>query len=310
MLPIDESKNYSPKVSVIIATYNREKYLKVAIASVLQQTYVNFELIIIDDGSTDNTLKLVKNFSDPRMNYIYQNNKGRSSARNRGISIAKGQYITFLDSDDLYLPTKLALQVNYMDNHPEVGMIYTSAYCIDEAGDFIRHKYKAKASGSIYKKIAFFVPVTITLPTVMIRREILTKIGGFDENMNRFEDTDMWRRISKITRIDAINSYTCKLRTHADNALVSQNPKKLVQSLHYYAQKILKEDNQESLLARHAGIGNFYYHYAHSMKSVPHWDNFVKELLECAFIYWPLTRIRIRIDNILIYIKNVLRGRS
>lgn len=279
----------TPYVSIIIATFNREKLLREAIHSVFAQTYQNFELIIIDDGSTDNTSSMIKEFTDSRLHYQHLPNQGRSKARNVGLSLAKGKYITFLDSDDLYHPEKLALQTAYLDAHPETGMIYTSAYCIDETGNLLKHQYEAIYSGNIYKSIAFFVPVTITLPTVMVRREVIDKAGNFDENMHRFEDTDLWRRISKVTRIDAINEYTCKLRTHSDNHLLAQNPKQLVKAIHYYAKKIIHEDKKLlTAFELHKGLGGLYHYYASAMLTVPGWEHFGKKLLNRAYHYWPL----------------------
>ncbi|OJV90496.1 MAG: hypothetical protein BGO43_06515 [Gammaproteobacteria bacterium 39-13] len=294
----------SPKVSIILATYNREKFLREAVISVLEQTYQDFELIIIDDGSTDNTRSLITEFSDPRIQYKYQVNKGRSNARNVGLQIARGHYITFLDSDDLYLPQKLALQIEFLDNNLQVGMVYTSAYCINESGNILSHKYKATCSGSIYKKIAFFVPVTITLPTVMTRREIFLKTGFFDENMSRFEDTDMWRRISKITHVSAMSEYTCKLRTHSENHILSQNPQQIVDAIHYYAKKIMQEDRNMSIIALKRGLGGLYHHYGHTMMYIPGWKSFAVELLESAYNYWPLYRYpKISYKAIFNYIK-------
>ncbi len=306
-MPQETDTKHFPKVSIIIATYNREKFLREAIASVFKQTYQDFELIIVDDGSIDNTRQLVTEFHDTRLRYIYQNNKGRSNARNVGLKHAKGSYFTFLDSDDVYLPEKLALQVAYLDKHTHVGMVYSSAYCIDDIGDLIPYKYTATESGSIYKKIAFFLPVTITLPTVMARREIFLKAGKFDENMNRFEDTDMWRRISKITRIEAMNIYTCKLRTHTDNHLLSQNPQKIVDAIHYYAQKIMQEDSEMSTITIKHGLGRLYHHYGCTMIHIPEWKPYALELLESAYNYWPLYRYpKLRYSSIISYVKKKL----
>ncbi len=281
----------SPTVSIIIATFNREKLLKEAIESVLVQTFSDYELLIIDDGSSDNTRDMIQSFDNPKIKYIYQKNKGRSVARNVGLNLAKGKYITFLDSDDLYLPNKLMMQVKHLDAHPHIGMIYTSAYCMDEDGNKLAHHYRATVSGSIYKKVAFFMPVTITLPTVMVRQKIIRQVGGFDEKMYRFEDTDMWRRLSKITNIHAIDEFSCKLRTHQDNQLLSQNPLEIIKALHYYANKILDEDKEIHWITKYRGIGILYHHYAIAFFRVPEWHQYGKELLQYAYRYWPLCKL-------------------
>lgn len=259
----------SPRVSVIIPTYNRAQYILEAIESVLSQDYPNFEVIVVDDGSTDHTAELIGTVNDSRLRYIRQQNQGRSSARNRALAIANGDFITFLDSDDLYLPRKIALQVEYLLKHPETGMIYTSAHCIDDDGNMLQHKYEATVSGMIYEQIAFFQPVTITLPTVMTRRQVLDRIGGFDEKMHRFEDTDMWRRISKSYRIDALPVFSCKLRTHDDNSLRNQNPSQIVDALNYYSQKIAKEDIDINPNIRNWGLARLYRYYGAAMMTVP-----------------------------------------
>lgn len=280
-----------PRVSVIIPTYNRGHFIGDAIASVLSQDFADFELIVVDDGSTDQTEAAVLKFSDARVIYVRQENSGRSHARNRALALSRGGYIAFLDSDDMYLPGKLSLQVDYLDRHSSVGMVYTSAHCVDYSGNPLKDNYIASVSGWIYGSVAFFRPVTITLPTVMARRELFTLAGQFDENMHRFEDTDMWRRISKITQINALPAFTCKLRTHADNTLASQNPKQIMSALDYYVEKILREDQVIKPWTRNRGIGNLYYYYARAFLTVPEWNNLGRGLLTLSYQFWPTLRI-------------------
>lgn len=278
-------RNDTDLVSIIIPTYNRAEFIAEAIISVLSQTYSNIELIVIDDGSTDNTQQIVSTIIDKRLTYIKQNNRGRSNARNYALSLATGKYITFLDSDDLYLPNKIELQVSYLKNHPGVGMVYTSAHCIDTDGKLLDHKYTASTSGLIYQSIAFFTPVTITLPTVMTYKSVLDQVGGFDENMDRFEDTDMWRRISKRYRIDAMPDFTCLLRTHEDNSLHSQSPHKICSALDYYANKITNEDIEVDITVRNKGLSGLYNYYAYAFLSVPQFAESGKRLIKTAKKY-------------------------
>ena len=273
------------KVSVIIPTYNRARYVRESIQSVLSQTYGDLEVIVVDDGSTDETAEVIGAISDPRLRYLRQDHVGRSKARNYGLSVARGKYIAFLDSDDLYLPNKVELQVDYLNKHPGTGMVYTSAYCIDDVGELLPHKYEATASGSIYEQIAFFVPVTITLPTVMTYREIFNRVGGFDENMDRFEDTDMWRRISKCYQIEAIKDYTCKLRTHHSNSLLNQRPEQISRALEYYSKKIMSEDKEINLKVRKKGLAALFRYYGHALTTVPHFSSAGKDLLRAADDY-------------------------
>lgn len=269
-----------PLVSVILPTYNRGHLLRESIFSVLNQTYRNFELIVVDDGSTDETASVVAAIADSRIRYVYQQNGGRSKARNHALSLAQGELIAFLDSDDIYLPDKLARQVVYLQSHPGTRMIYTSAHCIDASGQYLEHKYYAEKSGHLYEDIAFFTPVTITLPTVMAYKEIFDHVGGFDEGMHRFEDTDMWRRISKICRIDAMPEFTCLLRTHAGNVLESQCGASIENSILYYAEKIMAEDNDIDLAVRYGGIAGLFRYYGLAMLSVPRFSEVGVRLLE------------------------------
>lgn len=284
-----QTKLFIPTVSVIIPTYNRKKLISESIQSVLDQTFQDFEIIVVDDGSTDGTAEVIKLFPTEKLKYVYQKNSGRSNARNHALRLAKGRYVAFLDSDDLYLPGKLELQVGYMEEHSEVSMIYTSAYCMDENGNLINHHYDAKVSGWIYKYIAFFVPVTITLPTVMIRREVFDKVGGFDEKMERFEDTDMWRRISKHFYIGAITEPTCKLRTHSDNSLIAQDPQKIVKALDYYASKIFREDTEVGTITLRKGVSVLYQYYGYALLTQSEWASLGRALLYKALASWPLS---------------------
>lgn len=264
MSPTSERK--SIEVSVILPTYNRAAFLRAAVESVLSQSLRDLELIVVDDGSTDGTRETIGAFCDDRLVYVRtEENHGRSAARNLAIRLARGRYIAFIDSDDEYLPDKCEMQVAYLRMNPDVGMLYTSAICIDEAGNPLAGSYTAAASGSLYREIAFFVPLTITLPTVMIRKEILDTVGGFDPRLNRFEDTDLWRRVAKRYRIGALDVPTCRLRTHAGNALAMQCPKGIVDAIDGYVQKIFAEDGDHGVDFLKRGAAGLFAHYGLAM---------------------------------------------
>ena len=276
-----------PNVSVIIPTYNRERFIREAVVSALEQSYRDFEVIVIDDGSTDATGEIIHSLGSDRVRYVYQANTGRSAARNRGLREARGRYIAFLDSDDLYLKEKLALQVQFMDRHPQFGMVYTSAYCIDENGARLKHTYEASAAGRIYEQIAFFRPVTITLPTVMLRREVVDAVGNFDERMTRFEDTDYWRRVSKQHQIGALPDYTCEVRSHKENELSAHEPSAIRASVMYYIEKVLRDDTAVPQAVRRQGAGRLCLHYAEACLSQRGFRDEGKALFAAAFCYWP-----------------------
>jgi glycosyltransferase involved in cell wall biosynthesis len=194
----------APLVTVIIPTYNRAHLLSRAIRSVLCQTFQEWELIIVDDGSVDNTEEIVKSFSDPRIRYIrHQANRGSSAARNTGIQMARGKYIAFLDSDDEWLPEKLEKQLNIFENSDdEVGVVYTGAVFIDDENGKQRIK-KPRAKGWIFIEELAFNPVGST-SRVMVKRECFDKCGGFDEEMPCHEDWDMWIRLAEQYKFDYV----------------------------------------------------------------------------------------------------------
>ena len=277
-----------PTVSVIIPTYNRASMLNEAIQSVLDQTYSDYEIVVVDDGSTDNTRNVVNKFSDKRVRYVFQENRGRSNARNHGISLAQGRYIAFLDSDDLFLPHKLERQVIALNENAEFGMVYSSAICTDEQGKEMGCMYKATASGWIYSKVAFYVPLTIILPTVMLRTEVLSQLGGFDENMERFEDTDMWRRVARKFKILAIPEPLCRIRTHSDNELANQDPEKILGALKYYVDKAFDEDQGESRIFLRRAAARFYCRYGLAVLLNPEWHDSARRFLVYSIKHWPL----------------------
>lgn len=203
--------NKEPLISVIIPTYNMEKYITDAIDSALAQTYKNVEIIVVDDGSTDFTINILKKYNS-KIKYFYQKNKGPSAARNVGIKYAKGEYIAFLDSDDVWLPRKLELQVKYFSENAFRGLIYTGYYTIDETGETVEiHKIEDFSKNKVLKDL-FFKNVISTASTIMVNRECFEESGGFDENLAVAEDWDMWLRIIKRYDFDYISEPLVKVK--------------------------------------------------------------------------------------------------
>ncbi len=281
-----------PTVSIVIPTYNRSDLLKVALISCLEQTYRDFEVIVVDDGSTDDTKQMVESLNSEKVQYIYQENCGRSKARNNGIAQARGKYITFLDSDDIYLPQKLAVQVKTLDQNPAFGMVYSSAFNVDIDGEIHPYVYPATASGNIYKEIALYLPLTICLPTVMARREVFEKVGVFDERQNRFEDTDMWRRISKQYKILAIEEPLCKIRYHEGNEM--EHPDKIFKALKYYTEKVLREDTLRYGFHLRFLAAHLCAHYGLAVHNHvnPAYQQYSHHFIRLAFKYSPLWCLR------------------
>jgi glycosyltransferase involved in cell wall biosynthesis len=182
-----------PKVSVIIPTYNRGSLIKRAVDSVLSQTFKDYEIIIIDDGSKDDTKDVLAPYMD-RVRYVHQANAGISKARNHGIELAKGQYIAFLDSDDYWAPEKLEVQAEILDGNPKVGIVYGRMPIVNEHGEVLG----MKPNGPSGKNFQELLRVWGDLPTssVMTRKECFDRVGVFDPDLPPMEDIDMWIRIA------------------------------------------------------------------------------------------------------------------
>jgi glycosyltransferase involved in cell wall biosynthesis len=194
-------------LSVIIPTYNRAHLVGRAIQSVLDQTYQDFELIIVDDGSTDNTEEVVKSFNDKRVRYIkHERNKGVSAARNTGIKATRSKYIAFQDSDDIWQPEKLKKQMAAFSSAPsKCGVVYTGFFRRVEGGIkiYIPPPTIAQKEGDIYNSLLkgnFVAP-----PAAVVKRECLEKVGVFDEHLPLFEDWDLWIRTSKYYHFKCID---------------------------------------------------------------------------------------------------------
>ncbi len=208
-----------PLVSVIIATYNRADLVAKAVESALNQTYKNIEIVVVDDGSTDNTRQALRQY-EGRIEYIYQERSERSKARNVGFRHSSGDFIAFLDSDDLWLPTKIEKQVQVLNEKPDVGVIYADAQFIDRSGD----TYDGEICLDVLKRMRqdFYEDLMtdniVGSPSaVLVRRECLVKAGLFDESMNACEDLDLWIRLARHCRFHKIELPLLQFRIHTGN---------------------------------------------------------------------------------------------
>lgn len=221
-------------VSVIIPVFNGEKYIAHALESVYSQTYRNFEVICIDDGSTDNSAGIIRNFES--VIYHYQENRGIPAARNTGIKLSQGELIAFLNQDDIWFPDKLRFQVNYLLEHPEVAMVHTNI-SISKNGTTIaselpinnRHK-----CFSIFDEL--YLGNFINSFTVIVRRECLGVSGLFDEEIRITSDYDLWLRIAANFGIGYQDVVTGTYRLHSNN--LSNNPLPVVKDVIKVLKKI------------------------------------------------------------------------
>ncbi len=207
----------SPLVSVVIPVFNRETLVKGAIDSVLKQTYQNIEIIVIDDGSTDNTYTVLRQYEEQypdKFRVIRQQNTGQVVAKNNGIQKSSGELIAFLDSDDLWLPDKLEKQVPLFTNN--VGLVYCGINEIDDKGNFIRTvSCESGMRGQIYHKL--LVRNRMTGGTVVVSRSAIDKVGLFDPQLMAAENWDLWIRISKDYLVDYVDEPLMNYRKHAGN---------------------------------------------------------------------------------------------
>jgi glycosyltransferase involved in cell wall biosynthesis len=210
----------TPKVSVIIPTYNQSQYLAVTIRSALDQTLDgDIEVIVVDDGSTDSTPELVRNFP---IRYVRQENRGVACARNTGIELARGEYIAFLDSDDVLLQNALRRGVAVLDKHSEIGFSYGQAYLTDQNGR-VSGIWKSRFSGQSTtvdtKEQVRQLLLANVVPTgsVIVRRSCLDEVGGFQEGLRITEDRLMWIRLAKRYPAAYIAEPLQKYRIHADS---------------------------------------------------------------------------------------------
>ena len=182
-------------ISVITPTYNRARVLPAAVASVLSQTFGDFELIIVDDGSEDNTPDVLKPFfADRRVRYVYQENQGQSHARNLALKQATGDFIAFLDSDDVWAPDKLEKQLAVFRANSEVDIVHGDEAIINEQGSVVSLQNMRRYSGRITRYLLADNSVSIT--TALVRRRCFDEMGGFDTSVGVADDYELWLRFS------------------------------------------------------------------------------------------------------------------
>lgn len=202
-----------PEVSVIIPTYNSAEFLAEAVDSVLAQTWSDFEIVIVDDGSTDDTRDVAARYGD-HVRYLYQQNEGPSSARNMGIKEAKGTYVAFLDSDDAWEPEKLRIQMDFMGEHPEITLVCTDSSLMGSR-ECRERKLRRDLMGNLFPVL--YSNSFIRTSTVLMLRECFRDVGYFDERYRSAEDYDVWLRVAKRYAIAYLNQPLVRYRKHEDN---------------------------------------------------------------------------------------------
>ena len=194
-----------PKISVIIATYNRSHLIEKTIDSILCQDFSDFEIIVVSDGSTDNTKEIVESYDDRRISFIHQTGSGSpASLRNHGIRLSKGKYIAFCDDDDVWAPKKLRKQYTFMENNSDYGVCFTKMKRFNEDKEWINPD---EESGANTNSLSLLKKNTVPLSSLLVRKDLMN--SWFDEDKRIFfaEDYELILRISKITKIHCIPEY-------------------------------------------------------------------------------------------------------
>ena len=272
--------NIDPLVSVIMPAYNASETIVESVNSILSQEYSNWELIVIDDGSTDDTYQKVCSIKDTRIIIYQETNKGVAATRNQGIKAAKGKYISFLDSDDLWNKEKLKIQVNYFEtNENQFGLVHTAYKEFDKKSEYYPKPLKQlaglKIEGEIYEDL--LVHDFIATLTVMVRKDVFKDIGYFDVTLSGPEDWDLWIRISRIFNIGYIDIPLAMYRLNPSG--LSKNIFKFEDQLWKVMEKHLLQSNLSSQKKR-LGLWLFFRHMSHSYAKVDQPIQAVNRLLK------------------------------
>ncbi len=239
-----------PTVSIIIPTYNRAKYLALTLESITQQTYQDFEVIVVDDGTPSNENEIICSKFDKVLYYKIKNTGGPATPRNIGIQKASGKYIAFVDDDDLWLPQKLDIQVKILDTNPDFGLVHSCCQVINEEG--ILQNIIIGRPGSIDVKhgdvrMKMMGNWTIMMPTPLVRKDVIINTGFFNEIIPpALEDVEYWTRCSFITKFYYIDEPLVQYRVHSNN--ISSEKKKYA-DLPVYLKNVLMTFSSEKTIS-------------------------------------------------------------
>ena len=194
-------------ISIIIASYNHEVFVKQAVESVLNQSHQDIQVIVVDDGSTDKTPNVVKQIKDKRLKIIELKENRRFHPRNIGLKSAKGQYIAFQNSDDVWDKSKLEKQLEYLEQHPKVGAVFTQVKLIDKNGNVLQNTWANNLFDTANKSRIEWLRRFLTkgnslcISSALVRKDVLDRVGTFNESLVQLSDFDMWVRIAAVSEI-------------------------------------------------------------------------------------------------------------
>ena len=235
---INDISKKSPKVSVLMPVFNAEKYLKFAIESIINQTYINWELIIINDGSTDKSEYIIKSFSDNRIRYCKFENKGISQSLNYGLSISNGELVARMDADDISLSNRLELQVNFFLEHSEYILIGSNVDVIDENGNFL---YKSNQRINNHEIKSALPSNSFHHPSVMFRKTIVLSCGGYNIFVKQhIEDLLLWNIMASYGKFYNMPETLLQYRVHPNS--ISNKSLSDIRVLNLWVQQYLKNN--------------------------------------------------------------------
>jgi glycosyltransferase involved in cell wall biosynthesis len=243
-----------PKVSVVVPSYNAMTYLPETLESVLKQTFTDFEVLIVNDGSSDHIVQWASQVTDPRVRLISQENRGLPEARNTGIAEAQGEYIAFLDADDLWEPTKLEKQVRRLENDLAVGLVYTWTALVDQSGKPTSRVFVSHLEGNVWEKIVVNDMIS-NGSSAMVRRSCFETVGVFDPNLTSAEDRDMWTRIAARYPFAVVKEPLTLYRQHPNS--MTKNRQRMIQNLRQVIEKAFQSAPLELLYLRNRSYGRF-----------------------------------------------------
>jgi len=211
----------APAITVLMSVFKADRHLPLAVESVLSQDFQDFELLVMDDGSADDMGALFARHANERIS-LHRNeaNLGLTRSLNRGLALARGRYIARMDADDICLPGRLRLQFEYMQLHPEVGLLGGQANCINEAGGLVFQERHPTAEHLLRWLLIFLNP--FWHPSVMLRTAVLRAAGGYDESIPYAQDYELWARLAKRTRLAQLEEPVLLYRIHAKSVTCSR----------------------------------------------------------------------------------------
>lgn len=207
-----------PVISVIIPAYNSQDTILETIESVQKQTFSDFEILVIDDGSQDETVEVVNSIDDERIKVNSFKNGGVSLARNRGISLAKGEYIAFMDADDLWTSDKLELQLEALQKHPEAALTYSWTYIMSEDGSKVHKCDPISYQGDVYQDLLIYNFILSPSSNILVRKSAIDSTGDFDTNLSHYEDWDFCLRLARNWSFIVIPKYQVFYRQSSSSA--------------------------------------------------------------------------------------------